>query len=102
MTLPAARELGLTSETTYVLADIETCKADITGPLGVRLYDSLEVSQVIDISCIQSLVGRFPIAKMHGRPVWGIVDRSGVNGEAILADNEWNDGAGVIDDENSQ
>lgn len=100
--LAPSEELGLTTPTQYILADIVACKADIDGPLGVRLFDSMQAPQVVDITCCQCLVGRWKTVRAHGRPLWAILDRSGENGEVIVADNDWENGAGETDRELTQ
>ncbi|KAI0758390.1 hypothetical protein BC629DRAFT_1659586, partial [Irpex lacteus] len=82
VTLPPSRELRLTGETKLLLADVITCKTEFEGPLGEPLYKNLEAPQVIDMTCIQSLVGRFEV-KNNSQVGWAIIYRSEENGDAI-------------------
>lgn len=84
--IPATPLLSLNEQTQFVLADVETCKANIDGPLNIRLYKEMENLQVVDMTCIQSLVGRVKTMRDRGQPLWAIVDRNGELDGAIYAD----------------
>lgn len=83
VTLPSSPILGLTERTQYVLADIYTSKADINGPLGMKMYDSISTAQVVDMTCVQCLVGRVKALAMshsaRAKPIWAIIDRMSRN-----------------------
>ncbi|THU85150.1 hypothetical protein K435DRAFT_686143 [Dendrothele bispora CBS 962.96] len=63
--LPAASELGLEKQTTFILAGIEQ--------FNFSYYSKLAPLEVLDITCIQCLVGRV----VAGPSQWAIIDRSG-------------------------
>lgn len=90
VTLPAG-VLGLTEQTQFILADVETCRADIQGPLDIRMYDTMSILQVVDMVCVQCLVGRVKVMKDQGKPIWAIIDRSGELDAAIYAEEDLRD-----------
>ncbi|KAF9230264.1 hypothetical protein BU15DRAFT_83853 [Melanogaster broomeanus] len=76
--VPAELSLGLTTTTTIFLAAITPCQLDSTPShltsLDIHFYTSLGTSlDIVDIVCVQCLVGRIPMDR--GR--WALVDRSG-------------------------
>ncbi|THU95708.1 hypothetical protein K435DRAFT_895698, partial [Dendrothele bispora CBS 962.96] len=71
--LPAASELGLEKQTTFILAGIEQCIIDSTDSVNFSYYSKLAPLEVLDITCIQCLVGRV----VAGPSQWAIIDRSG-------------------------
>ncbi|KAG6815253.1 hypothetical protein H0H93_010446 [Arthromyces matolae] len=74
------------TDTTLILAGIRSCKLDnapspALASLDVHFYTSLGTYDVIDITTVQSLVGRFkavPTARQ-----WALVDRSGSLARAV-------------------
>lgn len=86
--LPAAPRLGLRDTTTYLLADIQPCKTNlnqISTPSNMPCYREYSPPQVIDMTCVQCLVGRIQFLD-DGIPTWAIVDRSTALNHAIWAD----------------
>ncbi|KAJ7342463.1 hypothetical protein DFH08DRAFT_782878 [Mycena albidolilacea] len=80
----ACRALDTDGATTYILAAIRTCvlepeDRDLAG-LDVHFYSRAGALDVIDITTVQSLVGRVKDVSNE----WAIIDRSGV-----LARAEW-------------
>ncbi|THU92539.1 hypothetical protein K435DRAFT_820462 [Dendrothele bispora CBS 962.96] len=71
--LPAASELRLDKRTTFILAGIEQCIIDSTDSVNFSYYSKLAPLEVLDITCIQCLVGRV----VAGPSQWAIIDRSG-------------------------
>ncbi|KAJ7655446.1 hypothetical protein B0H17DRAFT_941344 [Mycena rosella] len=82
-------ELGIDSPTTYILAAIRTCLLAPADPqlldLDIHLYSKCGALDVIDITSIQSLVGRVKTG-MGGE--WAIIDRSGSLARAVWAEDE--------------
>ncbi|KAJ4494886.1 hypothetical protein C8J55DRAFT_414995, partial [Lentinula edodes] len=71
--LSAAEELGLLSETTFILAAIERCTIQGTSISGAPYYERMGTLEVVDMSVIQCLVGR--VMAMDGRQT-SIIDRT--------------------------
>ncbi|KAJ7232991.1 hypothetical protein B0H12DRAFT_1028765 [Mycena haematopus] len=86
----ACRALNTDGPTTYILAAIRTCVMQPEDPelrgLDIHFYSRAGALDVIDITTVQSLVGRVKDVSNE----WAIIDRSGA-----LARAEW---AGRIDD----
>lgn len=70
--LPAAPQLGLDSEETLILAGVRQCVVDATNSIGMPFYSKMGQFEVVDMACIQCLIGRIQIGKQ-----WAIIDRSG-------------------------
>lgn len=71
--MPGARALGLTTPETLILAVILNCKIVNSHPdLDIHFYEDHGRTEVVDITTIQCLVGRF-----KDRKVWAVIDRSG-------------------------
>ncbi|KAF9070517.1 hypothetical protein BDP27DRAFT_1220576, partial [Rhodocollybia butyracea] len=58
VTLPAAEELGLNSQTTFVLAAIHRCQVQATSHSGAAYYEQMGALEVVDMSAVQCLIGR--------------------------------------------
>lgn len=76
----AAQSLGLQGDTA-ILAAIRGCvlSSETIPGLDIHFYSSLGALEVVDVTTIQSLVGRVP-DDGHG---WAIIDRSGSLARAI-------------------
>ena len=79
------RDLGLDGPSTIILAAIRNCILDDTGTdnyarskLDIHYYSTQGALHIIDITCIQCLVGR-----MKDRDKWAIVDWSGLLARAL-------------------
>ncbi|KIM59027.1 hypothetical protein SCLCIDRAFT_27607 [Scleroderma citrinum Foug A] len=73
ISLPPDTNLNLTEPTVHILASIKTCKIECTNvDLDIHYYSKLGGLDVLDITCIQCVVGRIPCN--NG---WAIIDRSG-------------------------
>ncbi|KAJ7131920.1 hypothetical protein C8R46DRAFT_924112 [Mycena filopes] len=72
--LPAADELQLQTETTLILAAVRPCIITMKNDLDMHYYKKDGGVEVVDMSCIQCLVGRF---KTTDKKTWVIIDRSG-------------------------
>jgi hypothetical protein len=71
--LPASPALGLQQRTTLILAAIRTCcNPRMTGDNGIYYYSREGPLEVVDMECVQCLVGRIKDGNE-----WAIVDRSG-------------------------
>lgn len=71
--LPASPELELDEPTTLILAGIQSCELDKQiSALKMPLYSKMGRYEVVDMSCVQCLVGRVYDGKR-----WAIIDRSG-------------------------
>ena len=71
--LPAALELHphLSKSSTYLLAAVHQCEVTQKGPLKTPIYSKMGCTEVVDINCVQCLVGRVRV----GRD-WAIIDRT--------------------------
>ncbi|KIJ60585.1 hypothetical protein HYDPIDRAFT_98351 [Hydnomerulius pinastri MD-312] len=84
VTLPPSTPLGNAVPTTHILAAIETCEIERSRPdVDIHYYSKLGALDMVDITCLQCLVGRIP---HEGR--WAIIDRSGDLARAIYAADE--------------
>jgi hypothetical protein len=73
--LPPARRLKLEHATTLFLAAVTPCRIEqkYVNGLETHLYSQEGPLEVIDLNCVQCLVGR-----VFSRGKWLIFDRSGV------------------------
>jgi hypothetical protein len=69
--LPATAQLALATETTLILAGIRQCEIDSTNSMGMSLYSKMGRFEVVDMTCVQCLVGR-----VQNNKRWAIIDRS--------------------------
>lgn len=73
--------------TTFIFAAVRACKLDTDDPdlaaagLDIHFYSATGTLDVVDITSVQSLVGR---VKMSKKDQWAIIDRSGA-----LARAQW-------------
>ncbi|KAJ7234807.1 hypothetical protein C8J57DRAFT_1574508 [Mycena rebaudengoi] len=72
----AAAALGLESDETLFLAAIRNCKIDCANSLDMHYYRNAGRLEVVDMTCVQCLVGRVK-TKVKGVDMWAIIDRSG-------------------------
>src|SRR5215510_6108194 len=70
--LPATPELALDNVSMLILAGIRQCEIDATNSMGMPFHSKTGRFKVVDITCIQCLVGRIQNDKK-----WAIIDRSG-------------------------
>lgn len=54
--IPATMDLGL-DETQVLLAVIQQCVVDATNTLGWSFYTKMRLMEVVDMTCMQCLVG---------------------------------------------
>lgn len=79
---PSTR-LNLTEHTTIVLAAIRTCSIEEThGTLDIQYYSKEGRLDVVDVSCVQCLVGR-----IRNGARWAVIDRSGNLARAVYVDD---------------
>lgn len=69
--LPAIIPLGLLKPETFFLAAIKTCDVEAFDSLGAQYYSKLRQLEVVDMSCIQCVVGRVKAGRL-----WALIDRS--------------------------
>ena len=72
--LPKAPELKLQEDTTLILAAVRKCEITLKNDLDMHYYQNDGPVEVVDISSIQCLVGRF---KTTDKRNWVVIDRSG-------------------------
>ncbi|KAF5353611.1 hypothetical protein D9758_013768 [Tetrapyrgos nigripes] len=80
--LATSYALNLLAPTEIIMAQIKSCKLDQNdriNSLDVHFYSSMGQTDVVDITCIQCLIGRVPL----GRNRWAIVDKSGSLARAL-------------------
>jgi hypothetical protein len=70
--LPATPQLGLDSEETLILVGVHPCVVDATNSIGMPFYSKMGPFEVVDMACIQCLIGCIQIGKQ-----WAIIDHSG-------------------------
>ncbi|KIJ69616.1 hypothetical protein HYDPIDRAFT_106255 [Hydnomerulius pinastri MD-312] len=85
--VPTEPALGITSATTIFLAAIAPCQLESTPShltsLDIHFYSTVGTTlDIVDIVCLQCLVGRIPID--GGR--WALIDRSGSLARAEFAE----------------
>ena len=88
--IPQTPALDINNEETLILAEVRTCIPRYTNDLGMVYYEKVRSAEVVDMSCIQCLVGRIPIPREQGPQLWAVVDRSGGLSRAIYAEEEGN------------
>jgi hypothetical protein len=83
--LPPAPDLdpSLQGPTTYLLAAIHRCEVDARSPIGMPSYQSMGRTEVVDLSCVQCLIGR-----VWAKDRWVILDRSGAIQQAVHVQDE--------------
>ena len=67
--LPPATKLNpsnpkLQFETTYILVAIQRCEIETTNLTGMPIYEKMGPTEVVDMVCVQCLIGRVPAG--HG------------------------------------
>ncbi|EKM52732.1 uncharacterized protein PHACADRAFT_101119 [Phanerochaete carnosa HHB-10118-sp] len=87
--LPPIINFCLDKPFTLVLAEVQTCKTDAfcNTPLGISCYQDLAPPEVIDVTCVQCLVGRLKLSD-GARPIWAVIDRSGGLARAAWASKD--------------
>jgi hypothetical protein len=78
--LPVCAALGLGEPSSLIMAAVRTCKLTARlGDLDIHFYADESQSHVLDIMCLQCVVGRIPYNSILGtqRSRWAIIDRSG-------------------------
>jgi hypothetical protein len=80
--LPPAQELDheLRSESTYILASIHSGKIEAVNSMGMPVYSRMGRTEVVDITCVQCLVGRVPTGQNNQ---WVIIDRTGTTQQSV-------------------
>jgi hypothetical protein len=73
--------LKLVSQTVVFLAVVRNCPVSHTNSLDIHFYQDLGRLDVVDITCLQCLVGR-----VRDGTRWAIIDRSGGLARAMA---EW-------------
>ncbi|KIJ70560.1 hypothetical protein HYDPIDRAFT_184816 [Hydnomerulius pinastri MD-312] len=81
--LPPTQHLNIHTPAVHILAGIETCEIQRSTDLDIHYFNKVGSLDVVDISCVQCLVGRIPVASG-----WAIVDRSGDLARALYAADE--------------
>lgn len=85
VTLPAAMDLQLESETTLILAAVKHCKITGQNHRGTPYYEDMGVLEVVDISVVQCLIGR---VQAVNDMCYFIIDRSGALQELYFVPGE--------------
>ncbi|KAG1859536.1 hypothetical protein DFJ58DRAFT_701494 [Suillus subalutaceus] len=88
--VPHTPALKVDRPTTIFLAALSTCKLEPTpsslSSLNIHFYSNLnDTLDIVDIVCLQCLVGRVPI-DIDGGQKWAIIDRSGNLARAVFED----------------
>jgi len=74
VSLPLDTGLCISEPTVHILASIKTCKVERSNAaLDIHYYSKLGGLDILDIMCIQCIVGRISCANNS----WAIIDRSG-------------------------
>lgn len=85
----AISDLDLDGPTNFVFAAIRLCAVNTRATnerLDIHYYSSYGALDVVDIKCIQCVVGRVPIPE-GGVEKWALVDRSGSLARAVAVDD---------------
>jgi hypothetical protein len=86
--LPPSEHLQLAEPTSVILAVIRNCKIICTNDLRMEYYKQLGRVHVVDVKCLQCVVGR-----VSEEASWALIDRSGTLARAIyIPDEESDDG----------
>jgi hypothetical protein len=64
--------LGLLQPATIFLAAIKTCDVEAFNSLNMQYYSKLGPLEVVDMMCVQCVVGRVRADKR-----WAVIDRNG-------------------------
>lgn len=70
--LPATPQLDLDTESLLMLTGVRQCEVTATNSMDMPYYSKMGRFEVVDMSCVQCLVGRIQKDKQ-----WAIIDRSG-------------------------
>jgi hypothetical protein len=68
---PVVESLNLSEPSTIFLAAVKTCITNVFDSLGGHYYSKLGPLEVVDVNCIQCVVGRVKTGEL-----WAIIDRS--------------------------
>jgi hypothetical protein len=99
LTLPPIPRFKLRQSETLFLAAVTLCKIEqenVNG-LDMHLYSQDGPLEVIDLDCVQCLVGR-----VFSRGKWTIFDRSGALGRAFADDQRDRSGEGIRGEEDKE
>jgi hypothetical protein len=84
ISIPASPALGLKQRTALVLAAIRTCaNPQMKGENGIYYYTREGHLEVVDVNCVQCLVGR-----VKDGNEWAIVDRSESSARPVFAEED--------------
>ncbi len=72
--MPATPDLGLETSQILLLAVIQQCIVDGTNTLGWSFYTNMGLTEVVDMTCVQCLVGR--VSSSGGKIA--LIDRSNI------------------------
>ena len=89
----------ITAPEIVFLAEIQACETEINSTNGLSYYEKLKGALVVDIACLQCLVGRVQVPQEDSRSVWVILDRSGEEANALCAEDEAGEGNGDEDED---
>lgn len=78
---------GTHNNETLFLADIHSVKIECKNNLDMHYYSQMGQREVVDMSCVQCLVGRVKVTTQTGSR-WAIIDRSGELARALYVENE--------------
>ncbi|PSS02212.1 hypothetical protein PHLCEN_2v4068 [Hermanssonia centrifuga] len=84
--LPLAQKLGNQNATDLLLAEVRTSKSTIRNELDMPCYKDFAPNQVIDMNCVQGLVGRVQVMELN--KIWTIIDRMRGLNKAIYANED--------------
>ena len=74
VSLPSDAGLRIPEPTVHILASIKTCKVERSNAaLDIHYYSKLGGLDILDITCIQCVVGRISCVNNS----WAVIDRSG-------------------------
>jgi hypothetical protein len=87
--IPVAPELKVKENTTLLLAAIRSCKLGSNKhPSGFPYYVQFGELEVVDMTCVQCLIGRIPLsveeAKKGAKAKMCVIDRTGGIQESIF------------------
>ena len=71
-----------------LLAEVQACETEVNSANGISYYEKLKGALVVDITCIQCLVGRVQVPREGQQSVWAIIDRSGEEARALCLEEE--------------
>ena len=86
--LPACTAVGIAQLETILLAQLLTCTIAYTNDLGMCYYKKTGAPTMVDLACIQNVVGHVHVPHVSGPLLWAILDHSREKLKPLYIDNK--------------